>query len=328
MRRVPALDGLRAVAVLIVFASHAMVPGFNAGGLAVDIFFVLSGFLITGILLDRPTNLPAFYLSRVRRLTPPLLILLAVVMVWGLVPASHVAVAAGYGMDYGRAFFLEHSSITHTWSLSVEEHFYLFWPFVVVVMKKLPARVWLPSLALAYVAATGWRDLNALWFGYDATYFRFDTRLSGLILGALVAVLMRQETKREAWTFGATGAALLLSGAFTLLSHESLRGLILGVTIAETASALVILSIMTGGASSLTRLLSARVMVFIGQISYGLYLFHYPLTNAMENFDWWVIVIVALPLSVAGAALSFFLIERPIMESGHVRQSLPLRHTS
>jgi peptidoglycan/LPS O-acetylase OafA/YrhL len=144
--RIPALDGVRGVAVLAVFASHAGIPGFSLGGMGVDAFFVLSGYLITSILLAEiartgSISLPKFYLRRIKRLTPALLTLTVLYAI--LAPfvwversaAEHAGLSAlsfFYLMDYARAFWVGHSPLVHTWSLAVEEHFYLVWPFALL----------------------------------------------------------------------------------------------------------------------------------------------------------------------------------------------------
>src|SRR4051812_5944530 len=139
LRYNPALDGLRAVAVVLVIADHCSVPIFNQGYFGVDLFFVLSGFLITRLLTDEidatgQIDLSRFYLRRLLRLTPPLLLFLAAYLLiapslWPQVDfASHardVALVAFYLSDYSQAFWHNPKVMIHTWSLSVEEHFYL-----------------------------------------------------------------------------------------------------------------------------------------------------------------------------------------------------------
>src|SRR5262245_54776854 len=167
MLYMPALDGLRGVAVLAVFFFHVHAPLPPYGGyLGVDAFFVLSGFLITGLLLDEARvtgtiRVGAFYLRRVRRLLPALLLLLAAYL--AVMPSIRPEVdqwtpalyAGLYVSDYARAFLGEIGLLSHTWSLSVEEHFYLLWPFAVLWLARrasLNRVLWL--LGVAYVVAT------------------------------------------------------------------------------------------------------------------------------------------------------------------------------
>jgi len=338
LQRIPALDGVRGVAVLLVFASHARVPGFSLGGAGVDAFFVLSGYLISAILIGEiarsgTVSLPRFYLRRIRRLTPALLALtllyaLLAPFVW---PERSAAEHAGlsalgflYLMDYARAFFVGHSPLVHTWSLAVEEHFYLVWPFVLIAMSRwVPVRHWLKLLAAAYLAATLWRCLSVDIHGWEATYFRFDARLSALILGSLLAVLFKLEApprQRQAWAFAliAGACAIAALAIWTYDGRETTGGwATLGIAIAEALSLAVILTIVerhgAGRSSLLTRALSGAALVYVGRVSYGLYLYHHPLTYWLYGHHWSVVVLIGLPLALSLAALSYHLIEQPVL---------------
>ena len=139
----PELDGLRAVAVVLVISDHCCVPVFDQGYFGVDLFFVLSGFLITRLLIDEiddtgRVDLWRFYLRRLLRLAPPLLLFLTAYMLiaprlWPqfdlLLHMRDAALAVFYLSDYSQAFWHNPKVLIHTWSLSVEEHFYLIWPF-------------------------------------------------------------------------------------------------------------------------------------------------------------------------------------------------------
>jgi peptidoglycan/LPS O-acetylase OafA/YrhL len=214
LRYNPALDGMRAIAALLVIGSHCRVPGFHGGFYGVDLFLVLSGFLITSLLIDEHgssgcIDLPRFYLRRFLRLTPPLFVMLAAYVVVGplLWPQFDIGwhvrdtlVAAFYVSDYGRAFWHMPHIVQHTWSLGVEEHFYLLWPLVLLAVLRLPAR-WRPAALFGlYVAATAWR---MFWYvdapDWPETYYRLDTRMSGLILGALLATLPASPICPESW---------------------------------------------------------------------------------------------------------------------------------
>lgn len=336
--RIPALDGVRGVAVLAVFASHARVPGFSLGGAGVDAFFVLSGFLITSILISEIERtdsiaLPRFFLRRIKRLTPALLLL--TVIYAALAPfiwrqwsaAEHAGLSAlsfFYLMDYARAFWIGHNPLTHTWSLAVEEHFYLLWPFVLLALARwVPVRRWLMVLAAAYLAATVWRCVSVDLYGWTATYFRFDTRLSALILGSLLAVLFATDTAqrgRQVWTSALAAGAIIIS-AFAVRLYDGAESTgqwaTLGIAIIEALSLAVILTIVErhreGTSSLLTRMLSVGPIVYVGRISYGLYLFHHPLTYGLYHYHWTTALLISLPVSFALAALSFHLVEHPIL---------------
>jgi peptidoglycan/LPS O-acetylase OafA/YrhL len=318
MRHIAALDGLRGVAVLIVFAQHAGVPGTGGGGAAVDVFFVLSGFLITGLLIDERTragriDIGRFYLRRFLRLTPALAILAIAYAVAAPDDVGSAVLSLFYLTDYARAFFVEAGPLSHTWSLAVEERFYLLWPAALLVLSRLPPRRLLFVLTGAYVLATAHR-CGAAWLqGYDAAYFRFDTRLSGLILGSLLAALVRSGIDRDRTTLTAIALGLLTAGAFAPASGE--LSLTLGIAIAEAAALRIILTAAVEEApSAITRLLSMPALAYVGRISYGLYLFHHPLTFALDGaMHWTGVVALTLPASLALAALSYHFVERPLL---------------
>ncbi len=236
MRHVAALDGIRGIAVLTVFAQHAGVPGTLGGGAAVDVFFVLSGFLITGLLLDEYArrgriDIPRFYGRRFLRLTPPLVLLALAYMLVAPGDIGSAMLSLFYLTDYGSAFLVDAGPLSHTWSLAVEEHFYLLWPLALLVLCRLPHRLLIPLLLALYCVATAHR-CGVFWTeGYDATYFRFDTRLSGLILGSLLAVLIRSDWNRDAVTLGGIALGLGIAGVFAFESGE--LSVTLGIAIAE-----------------------------------------------------------------------------------------------
>ena len=211
---------MRAIAALLVVADHCRIPGFEGGFYGVDLFFVLSGYLITRLLIDEHTSsgsidLPRFYLRRYLRLTPPLLALLAAYLVFGPIlwpqfdlwwHVRDALVAAFYISDYARAFLQLPHIVQHTWSLGVEEHFYLLWPLALLGLLRLPAR-WRPAALFGlFVAATAWR---MIWYDdvsdWPETYFRFDTRMAGLMLGALMVTLPPEANSVPSWKAG-TGA--------------------------------------------------------------------------------------------------------------------------
>jgi peptidoglycan/LPS O-acetylase OafA/YrhL len=187
-----------------VLGYHCRVPGLNPGYFGVDVFFVLSGWLITRLLVEETEaqgriDLPQFYLRRLLRLGPPLLLLLLVYLavaptIWPqLSEGEHLRDAALTGFylsDYAFAFWEIPKLLRHSWSLSVEEHFYLIWPLVVLLLARCDARRRILILAGLFVLATAWRVFEYYHTGWDATYYRFDTRISGLILGALLATCL------------------------------------------------------------------------------------------------------------------------------------------
>jgi peptidoglycan/LPS O-acetylase OafA/YrhL len=320
---------MRAIAALLVIGSHCRVPGFHGGFYGVDLFLVLSGFLITSLLIDEHggsggIDLPRFYLRRFLRLTPPLLAMLAAYVVVGplLWPQFDIGwhvrdalVAAFYVSDYGRAFWHTPHIVQHTWSLGVEEHFYLLWPPVLLALLRLPAR-WRPAALFGlYVAATAWR---MFWYvdtpDWPETYYRLDTRMSGLILGALLATLLGSAGRIPDRLANLSG--VVASGALVLalmLGGWHAEGAIeWTMTLAEFAAAALLIAASTPE-SWVSRLLSAPPLVAIGILSYGIYLWHYPAAVYFRGLlPWYETMPLVLAIAFLAATMSHLLIERPM----------------
>lgn len=314
MRYNPALDGLRALAVLLVMAFHARIEGFGGGFFGVDVFFVLSGFLITRILAEEHAasgtiNVASFYLRRLRRLYPALLLLLAVYLVAGPLAfpdrqghARDALVAAAYLSDYGFAFWKVPWVLQHTWSLSAEEHFYLVWPLALLLVFRLPRRHWAPAIFALAGAATLWR-WSVLFSpgGWHEAYYRFDTRLSGLLLGAAAAMWNPRAPRFAA----AAGTALLLL-AVTQASVKVDSALTVWMGVAEAGSLLLVL-----GAQQF-RVLAWAPAVWLGKLSYGIYLWHYPIMYWLRGQDitGWPSMLIGGGGAILCAAASYYTVER------------------
>ncbi|MBI5851919.1 MAG: acyltransferase [Planctomycetes bacterium] len=364
---VPELDGLRGIAVLLVLWQHvpAMVIPYavfgvqravigefqggewpiwfdglrdafvQAGYLGVDTFFVLSGFLITRILrAERATGAPLrhFLLRRVLRIFPIYYLTLAVV--WIVHPGSELPWCAAYLSNFRFAFH-DHGGgwLSHTWSLAIEEHFYLLWPLCVYgcadrTAFRIAAYGIVPFALLAAVAsAWHWRS--------DAPFVEYllqvgtPYRALSLALGALLAFgepLLRAAPRRTAW-YGALGVvsgyALHLVPA--LLDRGSPPTTTLAVLrlcgFATTASGLVAAGIAcSGGAALWARALRSRSLRYVGRISYGLYLYHYVVYHGSGIYaldaakpSTALHVAGAIAASFCIAALSFAVLERPIL---------------
>lgn len=322
---IPALDGLRAVAVLLVMAFHARVPAFHAGYVGVDVFFVLSGFLISTILLGQlassgTVRLLEFYIRRLFRLAPALLaMLLAYVTLAPLAwpDGAHnrdALLAALYISDYSKAFWDAPNYISHTWSLSVEEHYYLLWPLALMALHRryTGARL-LIVLAAIFVVTTAWR---AAWVVHDASwaeiYYRFDTRLSGMMLGSLLAACMLHQPCR-AKLYRWRAYLYLLPIAALFLANKAWRDgwmLQYGLTLIEAGAAAVILAVMFRE-RWITDLLSSPLLIWIGKLSYAMYLWHYPIMRWLrEDSSWLMTLAVGSIISMALAWLSAKTVER------------------
>jgi peptidoglycan/LPS O-acetylase OafA/YrhL len=322
VNRNPAFDGLRAVAVTLVMVHHGLMPLFPGGSLGVDLFFVLSGYLITGILLREAEDtgdikVGRFLLKRALRLMPALILLIATIsaiapVVWPDINVSPDLASAGlYLSDYVGALYGGLPVLGHTWSLSVEEHFYLIWPIVVIALVRLPSSSRLGVLAAAFIVANLWRLINAYYSpSFEVTFFRFDTRVSGLILGALLATSRIQLSVGLANIIGLLSVALLI-GLVAVFETSALYGATLQPFVDVAACGLV--ASLTSE-SGLARLLSRRPLVFIGLISYSIYLWHWPLVRIINTVtdDRFLTLAVTIPASIIIATLSYVLVEKPI----------------
>ncbi len=335
MKHYPALDGLRAIAVLMVVGFHAQVPRASGGYLGVDVFFVLSGFLITSLLEAQVARagsiaLLAFYRRRLLRLGPALIFMLAFYLllaplIWPDMPRwqhnRDALIAATYLSDYTSSFWGMPLHLRHTWSLAVEEHFYLVWPFVLLALYRLPKPAQRVSVLLGlYALATFWRiycDLDDGTTGYGRTYYRFDTRLSGLVLGALLASALNWQSrfKPTQEDFFAPFALLVLGLCTWRFSVGSTLAVTYGMTLVEWATVVLIVVAVRGSSWVTQGLLTHPLLTFCGRISYGIYLWHYPILNAMwDELPWYETLAIGMPLTLAAATLSYYTIERVFRE--------------
>jgi peptidoglycan/LPS O-acetylase OafA/YrhL len=317
----PALDGLRGLAALVVLAFHAGLPLVGGGFLGVDLFFVLSGFLITRLLRAEVAatgrvEVLRFYWRRALRLWPPLLAMLALYacFVSLVVPGTDwqrdVLLAMFYLTDYSYPLWHEPELLRHTWSLSVEEHFYLIWPLVILLTRRMEATNLAVIFFCLYVLATGWRVLDYWLFAdWYWTYLRFDTRLSGLVLGSVAGLIA---WKPSGAAIGWAGLVLLaiLAGTMTLPSWFQFTN---GTIAAEFASATVVLSAVHCRDSLYFRMLAWRPLVACGLLSYSIYLVHYPIARVLrEVMSPTETLTITAAVSIALAALIHIWIEKPL----------------
>lgn len=322
MRYIPALDGVRALAIFLVLAVHAGAPWANGGFFGVDVFFVLSGYLITQILVaehDRSgqIDLRRFYIRRLRRLWPAMLTMLAVFLLvapwlfenhsmW--VHTRDSIMAAVYMADYSRTLGIVPGTIDHLWSLSVEEHFYLVWPLLLLGLLQLPRNWTIAALAGLVAAATIWRIVNIDDIGWMA-YHRFDTHASGLFLGCLIGLVKL----RLPGYFALLGlAGLAWAVAFGYVSHSETT-LASGFTFAELSTALIV--------AAQPKWLGAPPLAWLGRMSYGLYLWHFMFNRIASDagFDWSLRLLCMAVGGTACAALSYYTVEAHFR-----RRSLPV----
>ena len=312
----PALDGLRAVAVLSVMLFHAHSPALPGGFLGVDIFFVISGFLITAqlqLLQAKPGGLHygAFLLRRAARLQPALwAMLLTCVALWqtGLMPLAPTApvaeffvVVLGIG-NWARSFGVYPLEMWgHTWSLGIEEQFYLLWPLLLLGMHRMRWRLatqfcLVVGLALASAGLMAWMHQQGS--GVARLYNGTDTRAHALLLGAALA-LVRQLTWwdgvpgkwRDRCASGTTTHMLILgwlgiAGLGVLLISADWKAPAMyqgGYFLTGLLTALLVAQLTRSQPCWVARVLSVRLLVYIGTLSYSLYLWHYPLYRWAEH---------------------------------------------
>lgn len=329
----PYLDGLRGVAVLLIIVHHARL----VTPLGVDIFFVLSGFLITALLLQEwdqcgKIHLRRFYARRALRLLPALVLLLAAVclhayLFQGIAALKATALAAlaalGYVSNWMEAFDLLRMGILyHTWSLSVEEQFYICWPLAAIVLLHfhLRARVVVALLGTAAIVIALHRTHLA--FG-DAPgnriYVALDTRGDALLLGCMLGFMeARQLLPRRRLAQALFGVVGLISvaGLVLLLGWQGgSEVLALPATLAPLAAAGLLLWLLGGAPWPILSMLEAQPLVWTGKISYGLYLWNFPVCYILTRPSWSHPLAASLQVAATFtmAAASFYLWEQPFL---------------
>jgi len=363
--RVFGLDALRALAVVLVFVFHVFPGSLPGGFVGVDVFFVVSGFLITGLLLDErrrtgTVSLTAFWRRRLRRLVPALVLtvllctaLAALVggdvlvgvrrQVAGALTFTNNWVSIGAGASYASSFSPE--IFAHTWSLAIEEQFYLVWPLLLVGVTALAflvarrrgrrAHVLAPLLGVALLVGAASAVLMALLVG-DATeptrvYYGTDTHVFGLMVGAALAIVVssrpgaRVLARLRGSTRARTGAAVATAAGVAGIcataagmswqSPLAYRGGLLAVSL--------LTAVVVGGlllVQDLAREAERGAMRWVGVRSYGLYLLHWPLfVVASAAFPRWPMVVLGslvVLVSVPLAGLSYRYLEEPVRRRG------------
>jgi peptidoglycan/LPS O-acetylase OafA/YrhL len=345
-RHIRPLDGLRGVAVAGVLLFHA---GHLEGGyLGVDLFFVLSGFLITSLLLREhersgTIDLKRFWIRRARRLLPAALGLIVFMALFSVVIASGFelerirsdAVATVLYVANWNAIISQHgyfdlfaapSPLEHTWSLAIEEQFYLVWPIVVLVLLRyLKVRL---QLFFVICLALSLVSFGLMFFlytpGADASrvYMGTDTRASSILIGAVVATAIKlwgyssALSQRIAIEVAAWAAVVGLAVAWTAMAGTADITYQGGMFACSIGAAIIIIAISNPEVGPLGKVLAVQPFVFLGIISYGLYLWHWPVYVVLDpgrtHLDGWSLTALRIAVSVVIAVVSYYLFEQPI----------------
>ena len=337
------IEGLRALAILTVVLFHAKVPGFSGGFVGVDLFFVLSGYLISGLLLDEhrrsgTIGFASFYARRARRLLPASAAMLLVVTLAGLwlsAPSEQQWFAAGVsfaslymsniqfirsGADYYDTTAERHP-LLHTWSLSVEEQFYFIWPLAIAAMLLLAARSRRarPTLSIGLVTIAGFAAAEWARNRLPLEGFYFSAfRLWEFSSGALLAAHQRGSTppgERIASIFGWLGLALVVGSSTLMDANSAFPGV--GALPVVLGTMLVLYGTTGRAESRLHRLLGLAPFQTLGRLSYSIYLWHWP----MLTFG-----AALLPYATVWHRIGFLLASVAVSELSYRWVESPLRH--
>jgi peptidoglycan/LPS O-acetylase OafA/YrhL len=349
---IPAIDGLRAIAVIAVMLYHLGISWIPGGFLGVDLFFVISGYVITRLLLDSiqergGLDLRDFYMARIRRLLPPLVFMIVVTSIvvglWAPDTTRKFLTDAPFsvfgGMNWWLVFnhqdYFEASGrpplLQHTWSLAVEAQFYLLWPLILLIVLKYLGKKVIPAAALTIAAISG-VALMLVSFQLDAAssskvshvYFGTDTHSIGLFLGAALAVSwipqnFNLQVTRRAQDFidgiGVFGFIGILA-TFLLIDETKPTLYKIAFPLAGLFGTAILISIVHP-ASRFAPLLRTKVLLWIGERSYAIYLWHwviFQISRPQVDLDGanWALFLLRILLVLAMADISLRLVELPI----------------
>jgi peptidoglycan/LPS O-acetylase OafA/YrhL len=355
IQHIPAIDGLRAIAVTAVIFYHLGFQWIPGGFLGVDLFFVISGYVITRLLLDSIArsgglDLRGFYKARARRLLPPMVFMIVVtafyISIWAQDSVKRFLTDTPFSLTGAMNWWLVFKEqdyfeaigrpplLQHTWSLAVETQFYLIWPVLLLIILKRFGKKVIPVAALAIALISG-TALFLVSLQLDASssvshvYFGTDTHSIGLFLGAALAVSwipqnFKSEVSNKAQNFidfiGVFGLVGIL-GSFLLIDESSPTAYKIAFPLAAVFGAAIITSIVHP-ASRFAPILQNRVLLWIGERSYAIYLWHwvvFQITRPRVDIDGqdWALIALRILVVLALADISLKLVELPI-RSGKV----------
>lgn len=350
IQHIPAIDGLRAIAVTAVIFYHLGFQWIPGGFLGVDLFFVISGYVITRLLLDSIArsgglDLRGFYKARARRLLPPMVFMIVVtafyISIWAQDSVKRFLTDTPFSLTGAMNWWLVFKEqdyfeaigrpplLQHTWSLAVETQFYLIWPVLLLIILKRFGKKVIPVAALAIALFSG-TALFLVSLQLDASssvshvYFGTDTHSIGLFLGAALAVSwipqnFKSEVSNKAQNFidfiGVFGLVGIL-GSFLLIDESSPTAYKIAFPLAAIFGAAIITSIVHP-ASRFAPILQNRVLLWIGERSYAIYLWHwvvFQITRPRVDIDGedWALIALRILVVLALADISLRLVELPI----------------
>ncbi len=355
----PDIEGLRAIAVVLVVLFHAEIGPFSGGYIGVDVFFVVSGFLITSLLLSEVSRtgtlaLPNFWARRARRLLPASCLVIVVTLIaaqWLYDPlllgnlARDAVAACGFFVNYVFAWRQAHgdggyfdadvakSPLLHFWSLAVEEQFYLVWPLIIWALARTARRlrhelmlVILVLWVLSAVSCVWLTDQQPAW-----AFYSLPTRAWELLTGALLAVsitTLRTLRRQFVVPMAVAGLAVIVAAAIQFDSGTAFPGIAAAAPVLGTALVIAAGSALDAPAV-LRDVLGSRPMLWIGRRSYAIYLWHWP-ALVLIGVEWgplsWVQRVLVIAGSVLLSAVSYRFVEDPVRHSswisGNPRRSL------
>ena len=349
---IPALDGLRAFAVIAVVLYHMSASALPGGLLGVTIFFVLSGYLITGILIREwsqtgKIDLPRFWIHRVRRLFPAIVFMLCVVLIITALVAPDMLTKLRNDLFAALFWFTNWwyifqdlsyfeamgapSPVTHFWSLAIEEQFYVVWPPLLLLLFKGKVKkqnIQKIVLALALVSVVLMVVLYVPDGDPSRVYYGTDTRAFSLLIGAFLAFVLpahricghgRKGLKpKQREVIGIVGIVCCVGIVIVMLFIDGYSPFMYygGILLASVLTGGLIVSLVDPH-NAIAKAFSWRPLVYVGKISYGIYIWHYPILLLMTDFNsaaetpfWWFIFEALVVLGVS--AFSYHFVEQPI----------------
>jgi peptidoglycan/LPS O-acetylase OafA/YrhL len=339
--QIPVLDGLRGLSIIAVIGFHGEWAGFSGGGRGVDLFYVISGYLIAWLLLKEKSkygsvSLKLFYYRRMLRILPAFYVFLA--GYWIMCQfifadfkkelGQSLVIAGTYSTNIMIGWFNYDVLLAHTWSLSMEEQFYLIFPAVIAFTSRTKAIIIACSVI---ICLPFWRFIIYMMSDSNISVYRFayspDTRMDTIIIGCLIALIMVDANANKAakkWFSHASvfvAGIIIIAGAIILSEQSKFFMSTIGYTLIAAGVSVILLFALSNPDHSVNRFIATKPLQIIGRLSYALYLWH-PASLGIANkvayhtdIHWQGIVQVVAYVGIAFtcAIASYFLVERPFL---------------